>query len=171
MASRSCGCASVEEGQRWVSLFFSHGDGCAVEIRLGVAFETQNGEKPGRMPEKKFLNKELQQFLTSKNVRHFVTYNETKAQIVERFDRTPKNRMWRYFTYQNRRRYLKALPALVDSYNEAKQCQHLRVPQQRSQWLQSNFTQGLRITRRRVAGGFGQFYLSAHVGEYTWPHR
>ena len=27
--------------------------------------------------------------------------------------------MWRYFTYQNGRRYLEALPALVDSYNKA----------------------------------------------------
>ena len=51
-----------------------------------------------------------------------------------------------------------------------KQCQHLRVPQQRSQWLQSNFTQRLRITRERVAGGFRQPYLSAHVGEYAWHH-
>ena len=52
-------------------------------------------------------------------MRHFVTYNETEAQIVERFNRTLKNRMWRYFTYQNRRRYLDALPALVESYNKA----------------------------------------------------
>ena len=52
-------------------------------------------------------------------MRHFVTYNETKAQIVERFNRTLKNRIWRYFTFQNRRRYLEALLALVDSYNKA----------------------------------------------------
>ena len=63
-------------------------------------------KKDGRVPErlqtdagKEFLNKEFQQFLTSKNVRHFVTYIETKAQIVERFNRTLKKRMWRYFTY------------------------------------------------------------------------
>ena len=63
-------------------------------------------KKDGRVPErlqtdagKEFLNKEFRQFLTSKNVRHFVTYDETKAQIVERFNRTLKNRMWCYFTY------------------------------------------------------------------------
>ena len=29
-----------------------------------------------------------------------------------------KNRMWRYFTFQNIRRYMEALPALMDSYNK-----------------------------------------------------
>ena len=82
-------------------------------------------KKDGRVPErlqtdagKEFRNIEFQQFLTSKNVRHFVTYNETKAQIVETFNRTLKNRMLRYFTYENRRRYMEALPALVESYNK-----------------------------------------------------
>ena len=37
MASRSCACASVEEGQRLVS-FSSHGDRCPVEIFLGGAW-------------------------------------------------------------------------------------------------------------------------------------
>ena len=83
-------------------------------------------KKDGRVPErlqtdagKKFLNYNFQKYLTTKNVRHFATYNETKAQIVERFNRTLKNRMWRYFTYSNSRRYLAILPALVKSYNKA----------------------------------------------------
>ena len=45
-------------------------------------------KKDGRVPErlqtdagKKFLNKEFQRFLASKNVLHFLTYNETKAQF------------------------------------------------------------------------------------------
>ena len=72
-------------------------------------------KKDGRVPKrlqtvagKEFLIKEFQRFLTSQDVRHFVTYNETKAQIVERLNRTLKNRMWRYFTYQNSQRYLEA---------------------------------------------------------------
>ena len=48
-----------------------------------------------------------------------MTYNETKAQIVERSNRTLKNRMWRYFTFQNGRRFVEALPALVEGYNKA----------------------------------------------------
>ena len=70
-------------------------------------------------PGKEFLNKEFQRFLTSKDVRPFVTYNETKAQVVERFNLTLKNRMWRYFTCQNSQRYLDAFAALLESYNKA----------------------------------------------------
>ena len=83
-------------------------------------------KKDSRVPErlqtdagKEFLNKEFQRFLASKKVLHFVTYNETKAQIVERFNRTLKNRMWRYFTFQNGRRYVEGLPSLVEGYNKA----------------------------------------------------
>ena len=51
---------------------------------------------------------------------HFVTYGETKAQIVERFNRTIKGRMWRYFTQVNHYRYSDVLDDLVKSYNSSK---------------------------------------------------
>ena len=40
-----------------------------------------------------------------------------KAAVVERFLRTLKSRMWRYFTHHNTRRYVECLPKLVESYN------------------------------------------------------
>ena len=53
--------------------------------------------KQGRKPDKlqtdagtEFKNKTFQTFLKQRDVHHFVTYNETKAQIVERFNRTLK---------------------------------------------------------------------------------
>ena len=46
-----------------------------------------------------FLNRPLQKLLKEHGVNHFATHNEeTKASIVERFNRTLKTRMWRYFT-------------------------------------------------------------------------
>ena len=45
------------------------------------------------------LNRSLQKLLKEYGVHHFATHNEeTKASIVERFNRTLKTRMWRYFT-------------------------------------------------------------------------
>ena len=65
-----------------------------------------------------FLNKTFQSFLKKKRVHFFVTENEDiKAAIVERFNRTLKERMWRYFTKNNTLHYLDALPSLVNSYN------------------------------------------------------
>ncbi|KAK3743003.1 hypothetical protein QZH41_007221 [Actinostola sp. cb2023] len=54
-----------------------------------------------------------------KGIRHFVTYSDPKAQIVERFHRTIKNRLWRYFTAQNTQKYVDVLPEFVRGYNQA----------------------------------------------------
>ena len=49
------------------------------------------------------LNRPLQKLLKEHGVHHFATHNEeTKASIVERFSRTLKTRMWRYFTKNSR---------------------------------------------------------------------
>jgi len=49
-------------------------------------------------------------FYTSEN-------EDLKAAVVERFDRTLKEKMFRYFTYANTRRHLDVLDDLVHSYN------------------------------------------------------
>ena len=65
-----------------------------------------------------FLNRQLQDLLKEKSIRHFTTHNEeTKACIVERFNRTLKTRMWTYVTKYQTLRYLDVLQHLVDSYN------------------------------------------------------
>ena len=51
---------------------------------------------------------------------HFATHNEeTKASIVERFNRTLKTRMWRYFTNKQSVRYVDVLQDFVRSYNNS----------------------------------------------------
>ena len=51
-------------------------------------------------------------------IHHFSMHNaETKASVVERFNRTLKTRMWRYFTKHQTWRYIDVLPDLVRSYN------------------------------------------------------
>ncbi|XP_020910819.1 uncharacterized protein LOC110248614 [Exaiptasia diaphana] len=64
-----------------------------------------------------FLNSTLRGVLKERGIRHFVVYGDTKAQIVERFIRTFKNRMWRYFTAHNTHRYMDILQDLVKGYN------------------------------------------------------
>ncbi|CAM5102123.1 unnamed protein product [Natator depressus] len=67
----------------------------------------------GRVPQKlqtdrgkEFLNKPLSRLLKRHGIHHFVTNNEVKAGVVERFNRTLKTRMWRYFTAHNTFRYI-----------------------------------------------------------------
>jgi len=65
-----------------------------------------------------WLNSVMQSLLNGRGIRFYTSENEDiKASIVERFNRTIKSKMWRYFTYKNTRRYLDVLDDLVHSYN------------------------------------------------------
>lgn len=67
-----------------------------------------------------FMNKLFQQFLKTKGIVFFTSENEDiKASVVERFNRTLKAKMYRYFTHHNTRRYVDVLQALVDNYNSS----------------------------------------------------
>ena len=43
----------------------------------------------------------------------YSTFNEGKVVVIERFNRTLKNIMWKYFTVNNTRFYLDALDQMV----------------------------------------------------------
>ena len=80
----------------------------------------------GRIPHKlqtddgtEFKNKEFQTLLKEYDVHFFTTKNETKAAVVERFNRTIKTRMWRYFTHNNTHCYVNVLEKLLSSYNKS----------------------------------------------------
>ena len=64
-----------------------------------------------------FFNKELGSFLKKLNIKMYFTNSEVKASIVERFNRTLKEKMWRYFEYSDDYRYIDILDELIDSYN------------------------------------------------------
>jgi hypothetical protein len=67
-----------------------------------------------------FKNQKFQNFLKSRDIHFFTTENpETKASLVERFQRTLKSRMWKYFTHHKTRRYVDVLPNLVRAYNHS----------------------------------------------------
>ena len=68
-----------------------------------------------------FLNKDFQQHLKKLDIHFFTTENpEIKAGIVERFQRSLKSRMWKYFTHHKTRQYVDVLQDLVHGYNHAK---------------------------------------------------
>ena len=65
-----------------------------------------------------FLNSTVQALFAAHNIKHYTSENEDiKAAVVERFNRTLKNKMWRYFTYSKSQKYIDVLDELLDSYN------------------------------------------------------
>lgn len=79
--------------------------------------------KPG-VPEKlqfdegkEFYNQHLKDFLDKNNVEYFSSHSDKKAAVVERFNRTLKTKMWKYFTQKETEKWIDSLPDLVYSYN------------------------------------------------------
>jgi len=65
-----------------------------------------------------WLNSSVQKLLRDNNIKFYTSENENiKASIVERFNRTIKSKMWRYFTHAHTRQYVDVLDDLVYSYN------------------------------------------------------
>jgi len=56
--------------------------------------------------------------LKQHGIKFYTSENEDlKAAVAERFNRTLKEKMFRYFTYKNTRRYTSVLEDLLHSYN------------------------------------------------------
>ena len=55
-----------------------------------------------------------------RNIHHFSTSGDAKASVVERFNRTFKGRLYRYFTAWGSYRYLDVLQELMRGYNASK---------------------------------------------------
>ena len=65
-----------------------------------------------------FLNAVFLSFLKEEDILHYTSENDDiKCSVVERFNRTLKSKMWRYFTHNKTLRFLDALPRLLTSYN------------------------------------------------------
>jgi len=65
-----------------------------------------------------FLNTNFQALLRKHDIKFYTTENtDTKASVVERFNRTLKTKMWKYFTHKNTLHYMDVLQDLVHSYN------------------------------------------------------
>ena len=64
-----------------------------------------------------FYNQQVKRVLIANNVTLYSTENEEKSSVVERWNRTMKNIMWKYFTANNTQKYIDVLPDMVEKYN------------------------------------------------------
>ena len=68
-----------------------------------------------------FISHHFQSMLQRHGIRWYTTHNqETKASCAERFIRTLKQRLYRYFTWKNNYRYLDILQDVLRSYNDTR---------------------------------------------------
>ena len=78
---------------------------------------------------KEFYNRSFQQVLKKHAIHHFSTYGDTKASVIERFNRTLKERLYRYLTAANTLKFVDVLPQVVQGYNASWHRSIGRAPQ------------------------------------------
>ena len=66
---------------------------------------------------KEFDNKLFRKLLEEKKVHMYWTENEEKSSVVERWNRTIKSKMWKYFTKNRTGVYIDVLPDIIKKYN------------------------------------------------------
>ena len=68
----------------------------------------------------KLYNNVLKKWLVENEIRMYSIFNEGKAVVIERFNLTLKNKMYKYFTVNNTYKYVNVLPDLINDYSNHK---------------------------------------------------
>ena len=69
---------------------------------------------------KEFENSTFQGLLQRHQIKFYTIKSQFKAALAERFNRTLKTRLWRYFEHVGNYRWINVLPDFLDSYNATK---------------------------------------------------
>ena len=82
--------------------------------------------REGRIPKriqtdegKEFENRKVKSLFAEHNIELFSVKSAYKAAIVERFNRTMKTKMWKYFTLSVKQKWTTVLQDIVSSYNNS----------------------------------------------------
>lgn len=67
---------------------------------------------------KEFYNKIMQSLLQKNGINHYSVTSQFKAAVVERFNRTLRQKLARYFTSRGNKKWIDILPTLIDTYNK-----------------------------------------------------
>ena len=106
-------------------------------ISVAEAFKSifKEGRKPKKLwvdKGKEFWNKEVKAVMDENGVERYSTENEEKSAVVERWNRTIKERMWKMFSARNDTTYVDKLKNILVSYNSTKHSSIGMTPAQAS---------------------------------------
>ena len=158
------------------------------------AFEeiVSQGRQPNRLQTdkgKEFYNRSFENWTKDRGIQHFSTRGDAKASVVERFNRTLKQRLYRYFTSANTLRFDGALQDLVDGYNatphrsigmapnkvtwknEEKVWKRLYGKRLKAKKKRSLLKVGDRVRLNKIHRTFGKGYLPGWTEEVFVVHR
>ena len=88
-----------------------------------------------------FISKHYKEFLNKARIKLYHTENEEKSSVVERWNRTMKNRMWKMFTVGNNTVYGDKIDKLVDNYNDTNHSSVKMTPNEVKKKMKKKFCQ------------------------------
>ena len=94
--------------------------GKEVASALGTIFKENKPTKLWVDKGREFYNKNVSELLKKNNIEIYSTNNDEKCSVVERWNRTIKTQLWRYFSANGTQKYTNILQPLMDKYNSTK---------------------------------------------------
>lgn len=94
--------------------------GTTVRDAFQAVFKSRIPKKLWTDKGTEFYNKEVKELLQKHDVELYSTENEEKSSVVERWNRTMKEKMFKYFSANSTRTYIDVLSDLVHQYNTTK---------------------------------------------------
>ena len=91
--------------------------GIAVRDALKQIFKQHVPKKLWTDAGWEFYNTEVKTLLKKHDITLYSTENEEKCSVVERWNRTIKTKLWKYFTANHTHKYIDVLDALIEKYN------------------------------------------------------
>ena len=85
------------------------------------------------------FNKHVKDLLDKHNIKLYSTENEEKSSVVERWNRTMKEKMWKQFTAQNSTEWVSMLSKLLTEYNNRKHRSIKMTPKEASEKKNEGF--------------------------------
>ena len=94
--------------------------GSEVETALRKIFKKNKCKKLWVDSGTEFYNKNVYKLLKDNNIEIYSTNNDEKCSVIERWNRTIKTQLWRYFSANGTQKYIDILQPLIDKYNSTK---------------------------------------------------
>ena len=91
--------------------------GIAVRDALKQIFKQHVPKKLWTDAGWEFYNNEVKTLLKKHDITLYSTENEEKCSVIERWNRTIKTKLWKYFTANHTHKYIDVLDALIEKYN------------------------------------------------------
>ena len=123
--------AKENKGMKYIMTMIN----CFTKFAFAVPLKTKSGPEVARALEPilkkhvmknfqtdqgtEWFNSHIKKLMLKYGINHYATFSDLKASIVERLNRSLKEKMWKQFTAQGNYQWLKLLPRIVKAYNNS----------------------------------------------------